>query len=186
MKKTLVLLLFSCLTIHAMAQAQVSLGLKAGVNLSKVDGKIEDVSSDNITSFNGGAFALIKLSKIGIQPEILFSKQGGKFDDADLDLTYVNVPVMVKLYLAAGVNLQAGPQFGFLTKAKLEDQDVKEFLKGTDMSASFGLGWDAPFGLIFDARYNLGLTEINDFDGDAIKNRVIQISIGYKFIKFGK
>jgi hypothetical protein len=58
-------------------------------------------------------------------------------------------------------------------------------LKGSDISAALGLGWDAPFGLSIDARYNLGLTKLNEGQSE-IKNQVIQISLGYKLFKFGK
>jgi len=183
MKRTFLFLIFSGLSFYAAAQG-FSLGLKAGVNMSNLDG-FED--SKNYTSFNAGVFGLIKLSKIGIQPEVLYSVQGTKVDDFKTELSYVNIPVMVKLYLAGGFNLQAGPQFGFLTSAKTDGEDIKDLVKSSDMAACVGLGWDAPFGLLFDARYNIGLNDINnseDVEG-AIKNKVIQISIGYKLFKFG-
>jgi hypothetical protein len=181
MKKVLLFFVLTIASFGVWAQAQVGIGLKAGANLAKLDGYDD---ADNYTGFHAGAFALVKLSKIGIQPEILFSQQGVKADDGDLKLTYVNIPVMLKIYLAAGVNLQVGPQFGFLTNAKHEGDDVKEFYKNSDLSASFGLGWDAPFGLMIDGRYNLGLSKINDGEG-SLKNQVIQISIGYKLFKLG-
>lgn len=169
----------------AFSQAQVAIGLKGGVNISKFD----ESASDNITSFHGGAFALVKLTKIGIQPEILFSQQGSKFSDIDYDelkTSYVTIPVMLKIYLAAGINLQAGPQFGFLTAAEIDGNDAKDSFKSSDISANVGLGWDLPFGLTVDARYNFGLQDVNDDPNlEALKSRVIQVSIGYKIFKLG-
>jgi hypothetical protein len=50
-----------------------------------------------------------------------------------------------------------------------------------------GIGWDLPMRLSIDARYNLGLTQIEDDASiEATKNQVFQISVGYKLIKFGK
>jgi hypothetical protein len=93
---------------------------------------------------------------------------------------------MLKLYLIAGLNLQAGPQFGFLTTAEIDGEDVKELYKKSDVSVGLGAGWDLPFGLTIDARYNLGLSKINDGAADsAVKNQVIQVSLGYKLIKLG-
>jgi hypothetical protein len=65
---------------------------------------------------------------------------------------------------------------------------IVDKLKGSDISAALGLGWDAPFGLSIDARYNLGLSKINEGTSTSaeIKNQVIQISLGYKLFKFGK
>lgn len=200
MKKITVLLCLIAvvgLTNRAMAQAEVAIGVKAGLNFSKLD--VNNISTDNRTGFNGGAFALFKFSKIGIQPELLFSKQGTKFkgntQDLNANFDYINIPVLLKLYTVAGINLQVGPQFGFLTLAEIEDDsngsvtkdDVKSFYKKSDVSLALGLGWDLPFGLTVDARYNLGLSKIQDNSSvDATKNQVIQVSVGYKLFKFGK
>ncbi|MCI0751636.1 MAG: PorT family protein [Flammeovirgaceae bacterium] len=173
------------ITSASFAQVQVALGLKGGVNISKAD---TDVSTDNVTGINAGAFALFKLTKIGIQPEVLFSQQGAKYDVNKLETSYINIPVMVKLYLAAGLNIQAGPQFGFLSKAEIDGANVKDSFKGSDLSANIGLGWDLPFGLLIDARYNIGLSDLDDSGVPAapsFKNRVIQLSIGYKLFKIG-
>jgi hypothetical protein len=186
----------------ANAQAQFAIGVKAGPNFANIDASSSvGANYKNRTGFHGGAFALIKLTKIGIQPELLFSQQGStvKFNSQDLEsnFTYVNIPIMLKLYTVAGINLQIGPQFGFLTSAESEFNpidnapqslaDVKSAYKKSDVSAALGLGWDLPFGLTIDARYNLGLSKINDGqNSDESKNQVIQVSVGYKLIKLGK
>ena len=181
------------------AQAQAAIGIKGGLNFANVD--IKDVSTDSRTGFHGGAFMLFKFSKIGIQPELIFSKQGNsfKFNSQELkaNYDYINIPIILKLYTVAGINIQVGPQFGFITKAEQDvpdlinstvtKQDVKDQLKGSDISAAIGLGWDLPFGLIIDARYNLGLSKINDSSGSSeAKNQVFQVALGYKFFKIGK
>ena len=194
MKKIIVLLFIAGASLQASAQVQVALGLKAGVNLSKLNTDDADANTSNITAFHGGAFALFKLTKIGVQPEFLFSQQGSSIDDVDLGkedlkMSYISIPVMLKFYLAAGFNIQAGPQFGFLNSAELKGvPDVKDGLKSSDVSANVGLAWDAPFGLVLDARYNIGLSDINDgsaIEGE-IKSGVFQFSLGYKIFKFGK
>lgn len=194
MKKLIVLLLIVGASITVYSQAEVSLGLKAGVNLSKLNTDDPEANTGNITAFHGGAFVLFKLTKIGIQPELLFSQQGSTIDDIsgnpeDLKMSYVTIPVMLKWYIAAGFNIKAGPQFGFLNSAELKGvPNVEDGLKSSDVSANVGLAWDAPFGLVLDARYNIGLSDINDgsdVQGE-IKSGVFQFSVGYKIFKFGK
>lgn len=185
MKKLILFAAITVLNVVAHGQAKIALGIKGGLNFSKVD--ISNVTSSGKTGYHGGVFALFKFAKIGIQPEIIFSQQGSVVDLEDWDSKYVNIPIILKLYLAAGVNLQLGPQFGFLNKAELDGQDIKDLLKSSDISAAFGIGWDALFRLTFDARYNLGLSNNNDDSGsETIKNQVFQISVGYKLFKFGK
>jgi len=185
MKKLILFAAITALNVVAYGQAKIALGIKGGLNFSKVD--ISNVTSSGKTGYHGGVFALFKFAKIGIQPEIIFSQQGSVVDLEDWDSKYVNIPIILKLYLAAGVNLQLGPQFGFLSKAELDGQDIKDLLKSSDISAALGIGWDALFRLTFDARYNLGLSNNNDDSGsETIKNQVFQISVGYKLFKFGK
>jgi len=179
----------------AAAQAQVAIGLKGGLNFSKVD----ESGIDNKTGIHAGGFVLIKASKIGVQPEVIFSRQGftqpSTSGDLKTQIDYVNIPIILKLYTVAGINLQIGPQFGFAASAKQElpaglpDVDIKDAVKGTDVSLGLGLGVDLPFGLTVDGRYNLGLSKVFDStstgSSDA-KNQVIQISVGYKLFKLGK
>lgn len=175
----------------AFSQAQFSLGLKGGLNFANLD--VSDIGGtyDNRTGYHLGAFGLFKFAKFGIQPEIIYSEQGSKVKDPNLgdfesNFSYVNIPIILKLYTIAGLNLQVGPQFGFLTSAEVDGDNIKDELKGSDFSVGLGVGWDAPFGLSLDARYNLGVSDVSDQAAAEIKNQVWQISAGFKILKFGK
>lgn len=191
MKKTLLTISLALISMVVFSQAKLEIGLKAGLNSSNVD--IDDPASniESASAFHGGLYTLIKLGKLGIQPEILYSPQNNEnvtaLGNIESQKVYIDIPVMVKLYLVAGVNIQAGPQFGILTSAETAGVDVKDNLKGSDVSAAIGAGWDAPFGLQANVRYIIGLSDINDLAGSttAIKNRTLQISVGYKLFKLG-
>jgi hypothetical protein len=152
------------------------------------------------TGWHGGAFVQWSFSMICIQPEFLFSQLGSKIKFNTLDLeanySYLNIPIIVKLYTIAGINLQAGPQFGFLTKAESDynpitgepinsTEDFKGAYKKSDVSLALGVGWDLPFGLTVDGRYNLGLSSVDDEAAFETKNQVWQVSVGFKLIKLG-
>ena len=187
MKKTVLTLTLLTLALTIFSQAKLDIGLKAGVNLSEVT--VEGKSTDGVTSLHGGVYVLAKLGNIGIQPEVLFSKQGSKVVGGEkIDLSYVNVPVMLKIYLPLGLNFQAGPQFGILTNAKDEaGKDITNTFKESDISVAAGAGWDAPFGLQLSARYILGLSDISVLDiRKTTKNNTFQIAVGYSLFKFGQ
>jgi hypothetical protein len=131
----------------------------------------------------------IKLTKLAIQPELIYSVQGSDVSTATssqaLELAYVNIPILLKFYLVGGLNLQAGPQFGFLASASQGGTDIKNMVKGMDTSVALGAGFDISK-FVIDARYNLGLSEINDAAGStAAKNQVFQLSVGFKLFDFG-
>lgn len=188
---------------QAFAQAQFAVGIKAGPNFATIDTKASpNTNYENRTGFHGGAFMLVKATKFGIQPEIIFSQQGSKVrinsQDFESNFTYMNIPVILKLYTLGGINIQAGPQFGFVTSAEapIEDQvgvysveDVKDRMKSSDFTVAMGLGWDFPFGLTLDARYNLGLSKIYEeapaHQTGTARNQVFQFSLGYKLINLG-
>lgn len=187
MKNALLSLSFILLGMMAWGQVAFEVGLKAGANFANAD--ISETDTDAITSYHGGIYTLIKLTNVGIQPEALISSQGAELPNSDdIDLSYLNIPVMVKFYLPAGVNLQLGPQFGILTEAEdSEGNDLTDALKSSDVSAAFGAGWDAPFGLQVSARYVLGLTDISDdpLRFDEFKNKTFQFAIGYSILNLG-
>jgi hypothetical protein len=204
MKKVKLLLVTICAVAcmqQAYSQAQTSIGIKGGVNFATLDvNQSLGANYNNRTGYHAGAFVLFKFGKVGIQPELLFSRQGAKVtysgQSADQYVDYINIPIMLKLYTVAGINLQIGPQVGFLSAAQAKatingissTQDLKNQYKNNDVSLSMGLGWDLPFGLSIDARYNHGLTKVNDGTNNTYdtKNQVFQISAGYKLFKFGK
>lgn len=173
---------------------EVKFGVKGGINLSNFTGDIEDNTSK--VGFQVGGFAEIKVSdKFSVQPELLYSEQGTKYDgdeDFKYNFSYLNVPVMAKYYVADKFSLEAGPQIGFLLSAKAKgeegdisvDADVKDFFETIDLGLNFGAGYDFTENLSAGLRYNLGLLNIaktEDGDDSKLNNSVFSLSVGYKF-----
>jgi hypothetical protein len=212
MKKVLLMTAIAVFGLTNINAQEVSFGAKAGLNLASING--DDVSElDSRTSFHFGAMAEIKISeKFSVQPELLYSGQGAKFEDSYTDFgfdireevtikyDYLNLPIMAKYYVSDGFSVEVGPQIGFLINAEADvdvsvsgpgvsetesgTEDIKDFTKGVDFGLNFGLGYKLKNGINFNARYNLGVSNINDGEGsDDFNNQngVFQISIGYFF-----
>ncbi len=198
------MLVFLAIGFNASAQIKFSMGVKAGPNFATINSQRDATTNyDNRTGFHAGAFALFKGEKVGIQPELIFSQQGSKFNyigspgspDLRANFSYLNVPIIVKLYTVAGINIQVGPQIGFLTSAKEEnfdvsngitEQNIKNDIHKTDLTLALGLGWDLPVGVTIDARYNWGLSDVRSGAGATQRNQVWQFSIGYKLFTLGE
>jgi hypothetical protein len=178
----LVIVLFALGFTNVNAQG-IDVGIKGGLNFASISGD-NTGDADTVTSFHFGAVAELSLTdKFSFQPELLYSGQGYSVDDFTVELNYINVPLMAKYYLTESLSLEAGPQLGFLISAKDESEDIKEFLNEVDFTANLGLGFKLSDTLNVAARYNLGLSDINnrqDFN-DKYKNGVFQISVGYNF-----
>lgn len=154
-------------------------GIKLGANFSSIS-DVNDMSSK--TGFQGGLFAGIKFNKVAIQGDILYSQQGAKFKPGKFDLDYVNIPIVIKYYLIQGLNIQVGPQFGFVVGDEVEEgYDYNK----SDISGVVGAGYDLPFGIRVDARYNIGFTDTfkeKNTNTDKGKSNVFSLALGYSFL----
>lgn len=178
---------------------ETKFGAKVGLNIASLTGDVENVSS--LVGFQLGGFVEFKISdKFAIQPELLYSAQGGKesFTEEGVKvegiskLGYIIIPIMAKYYVAKSFSLEAGPQIGFLTSAKGElkaegesfEVDIKDGLESVDFGLNLGAGYDFTEKFSAGLRYNFGLSNIANTDaGDDtdVKNSVLSISVGYKF-----
>lgn len=189
MRKLFFIAMIGFLGVGISSAQELDLGLKAGANFSNFsDTKGADMS--NKTGYHVGAFAAMRFGSIAIQPELLYSQQGAKFSGKDIDLNYVNVPVLLKYYIVSGLNLQVGPQFGFVV-----DDNIKNVFGGIgegietnnfDVSGLVGVGLDLPFGIRLDGRYNFGMgkvlkSNVANVEDPSFKNSVFTLSVGYSF-----
>lgn len=174
MKK--VILTISAVLAFGFANAQdIKFGVKAGANFSNLTGDADDLNLDGRTGFYVGGLADFAISeKFHVQPELLYSMEGA--EDAEID--YLRIPIMAKYYVTEGFNLQAGPVVGFKVNA---DEDVDELTTSTDFGLGLGAAYELTSGLFFDARYNIGLSNISDVDGFDVGTSAFQVGLGFRF-----
>ena len=169
--------------------AHTQFGIKAGVNIANihVEGENDNDEYDSRTGFHIGGLAHIHLSDhFAVQPEIVYSTEGAEATGVKLKRDYINVPVLVQYMINDGFRLQTGPQVGFLVSAKNEigdtEVDVKDNVNTVGFAWLFGASYLTKIGVGFDARYNLGITNINENNSiPESRNRVWQIGAFYQF-----
>lgn len=90
-------------------------GIRGGANCFNFGG--DDVSENNYTNrtgFHAGVYASIfATDRIAIEPGVYYSVKGTQNDDAVNSravLDYVDVPLLLRMYVSEGFNLFAGPQ----------------------------------------------------------------------------
>lgn len=187
MRKLFFITLIGFLGVGVSTAQEVDLGLKVGANFADFS-DVKGLDMSNKTGFQIGAFAAIRMGNVAIQPELLYSQQGAKFNHDKIELDYVNVPVMIKYYLVQGLNLQVGPQFGFIVNDNIGKvfDGIQSGVEANnfDVSGLVGVGLDLPFGIRLDGRYNFGFGDAikSDFGDTSAKNSVFTLSVGYSFL----
>lgn len=167
-----VILVFVFFCSSQVSAQSLDLGIKGGINYAS----LSNLDSDGRLGFTGGIFIGARFNTLGLQAEVLFSQQGGRLNQKDIETDYVLVPVLAKLHFLRIFNLQFGPQFSYLLNDNiLESEKV-------DISGAVGLGLSLGSGLRVDARYNFGFTDAVTFAGASGKNRFISLALGYSFL----
>ncbi|MGN0214698.1 MAG: porin family protein [Muribaculaceae bacterium] len=207
MKRLAIAMLVIC-TVCGMAQAQVHIGAKVGLNMSNFVGN--NSPHDMTVNYHVGGFVeLGLLGPLSIAPEVIFSTQGGNetvgnYQVGDIvnpkatvkwKTNYVNVPIMLKLNLLGKLSLDFGPQFGFnvTSKRKLDvpnyeesSYDYGDNTKKFDFALGIGATYNINRFLFVQGRYTMSVTKAYksnvlgvELPVDA-RNGVIQLSLGLK------
>ncbi|GAA4365148.1 porin family protein [Hymenobacter saemangeumensis] len=183
------------LAVAGTAKAQTTtFGVKAGASLSSVSGdNTENVKS--IIGFVGGVAANFGFSDLlSLQPELLYSMKGSKFESAGLKAegrtSYLDIPVLLKAN-ADGPFFELGPQVGFLLSQKTTKESNGRTTTSTDTEGTrqvdfgyvVGLGYQLESGLGIGLRYNGGIPDLSDPSepGQKQRNSVFQLQLGYMF-----
>jgi hypothetical protein len=167
------------------------LGLKAGINNSKISIDFDDYNSETILKAHFGAFARVGWGRVFVQPEFYFSAKGGDLSSGiiqtvtSFNYNTVDVPALLGFKIIKGgmVDLHAtlGPVFSFVTSATTEGEFSEEYFADNYIGVQYGLGLDIWF-LTFDARMEHGGSDMYkhpEFDG---KNQMFMFSVGFKIL----
>lgn len=126
-------------------QAQVSFGIRGGVNFSNINGRnAADDKLENklLPGFNAGVNVEIPIAdQFYIQPGLLFTTKGAKWEDTDVkwNIGYIELPInlVFKPELGAGKMLLGfGPYVAYGVTGKVKDGDNSEDIKFESKSSA--------------------------------------------------
>jgi outer membrane protein W len=198
----------------AQKAGDITVGVMAGVNYSKVSSDPEptDLTLDYKWGLVAGGFAGIQMNDVfSVELQALFSQKGTKVTgtgsnssaSGKVKVNYIEVPLLGKFWIPVSDSqirpfVFAGPYAAFKVGCTVEgaafsgsgtdcDQSTEINLKSTDFGVTGGAGLEFKAGaqvVRVDARYSLGLTDINDTSGSdntKIKNRAFAATVGIGF-----
>lgn len=190
MKSLLLLTFLSLCILPTLSSQNVNIGIKGGLNIYNIHND-NGGKYDNLAGFHIGLLGHIHLTRhLAFQPEVVYSTQGAKYnvleETVKIKLGYINVPLLIQYMFDNGFRLEVGPQIGFLLNAKSEinnnNTDIKSSIKSTDIGLALGIGYIVPStGFGIDARYNIGLSNINENGSTNSMNRGFQFGVLYQF-----
>lgn len=178
--------LLAIFLVGIVGTTQAQFGVRAGFSSAN----FSNTNFEARSGFHFGAYYNIGPDFISVEPGLQFSQKGyrgtelGTGKSIEEQLSYLNIPVLLRLNLIPAINFFAGPQASLLLSSeyKLGDQtsDSSEAIRGYDLGGVVGAQLRLPFGLNAQASYDFGLTSLNYFNID-VKNQVFKLSLGYSF-----
>ena len=206
MKKILTLVALMAVTLSAKAQHEegdVTIQPRVGITISN----ITDGDKSKINLAYGVDFERFFTDQFSVGLGVMFTNQGCKYDvlsdtgagdkkinDIKFNIYYGILPIMANYYVLPGLALKAGIQPAYRVKANLESDGTKLDFDNTldalfggdtklntfDLSIPVGFSYEYA-GITLDARYNFGLTKLISNAQKGIYNKVITVTLGYKF-----
>ena len=191
--------------LHFMPKVGFSLASIMGLDGSTRAGANVGLSGEYL--FSNERFAMEAGVYYSMQGASQKQKYAGEYLTGTIKNDYINIPIYAKLYVLKGLNVFAGPQFGFKVRNKFTlDGGPKEHYETInldnvfypfDFSLCIGAGYLFENGLFFSCNYNFGLTDVLKeknvyIEGETaafeimkedktIRNGVFQANIGWRF-----
>jgi hypothetical protein len=178
------LLLILIFAGNQQVQAQVKAGVRAGLNYPNMS----VLNPEDHNGFHIGTYLKISLAGIvALEPGIQyahreFTSQWNN-NTYEVNLNYLEVPMLFRLSVFPFVNIFGGPQASVLLKKKWNGEgymDSMGTLPSYEMGGVAGIGIKLPLGFNVQGSYDFGLTPL-DYNNQEIKNRIFKLSLGKNF-----
>lgn len=161
MKKALLWVAFTMISTAAIAQANSGFGIKGGLNynangdyLASAEAAIEN--PDRNVGYHLGIFYKFG-NNIYLRPELMYTWTKSEYSDGDLNISKLDLPVLVGIELIGPLHIFAGPDFQYIINGKFGGTTLSDIESDFTVGLHIGLGVNlGPLGV--DLRYERGLS----------------------------
>ena len=201
MKKFLMIVGLALTSISGFAQNEVgSLTVTPKIGLSAANMTTFEKSDYRVGFTAGAELGYQVIPDFTVSVAAMYSQQGTKahteWSDGTIKLDYLNLPIMANYYWDYGITLKVGLQPSINLSAKgtingqqseceLDGASIDEYgnkilLRPVMVSLPVGISYETKSNLVFDLRYNIGITDAIRFNNKRSTNFVLQLTVGYK------
>ena len=156
----------------------ITYGVKAGLGGSTFFGSGFVGIGDRIGGFVGGIAEIPAFfDGFYLQPEVLFSLEGSDIGFENLNLLYLQFPLMGKYHITDEIAVEFGPQLGFLIADNFEA--IGNDTNTINLGVNIGGGYRLNENFYFQLRFSPSFTNV--FDNTNLKNASVRVGAAYFF-----
>ncbi|KPM31559.1 Hypothetical protein I595_2051 [Croceitalea dokdonensis DOKDO 023] len=162
MRKTLLILVVALVSTTAFSQAGSGFGFKGGLNYSGNGDYFNSVADafenpDRNAGFHFGIYGKLG-NKIYLRPELVYTNTSSGYEQGDLKIQKLDVPVLVGIKVVGPLHVFAGPAFQYILDTEFDGVSIGDIENDFSVGANLGIGVNlGKFGI--DLRYERGFTE---------------------------
>jgi hypothetical protein len=188
------LCLFFVCVLSWPAAAQLSLGIRGGLNLSDVVINNTTDNPDAESDFrmkagiHAGIFSSVDVGRrTRLSAELLYSNKGVRAINNRINLHYISLPILFEYVITAKWLAEVGPELSYLVVVRSEYGNVSSLWNNKiDIGMDVGIRYSITSTLSAGLRFNAGFLSVienggTNASGEKIRfqNRVLQLSIAY-------
>ncbi|MDO6820999.1 porin family protein [Zobellia sp. 1_MG-2023] len=161
MRKTLLTAVFALISIAAFSQKDlVEIGVKAGLNYSANGDYFESIGDaardpDRNMGYHLGLFTKIGVNRIYFRPELMYTKTKSDYSGDKLDISKLDMPLLVGAKILGPLHVFAGPSFQYILDTEFDGISIDDIENDFSVGANIGAGVDLGK-LGIDIRYERG------------------------------
>lgn len=189
MKKTILIAALALFGWSASAQSGPGFGIKGGLNYAGNGDFFNSAenaysSPDRNIGYHIGVFGKFG-DNIYLRPELVYTTTKSGYDEGDLKMNKLDVPVLLGIKVIGPLNVFAGPAFQYITNTKFDGVTIDDV--ENDFTVGLNVGAGVNFGKLgIDVRYERGFSDneitfinsnLTSLSGDRVDTRPDQIIV---------
>ena len=197
MKRLILLLTLITIGMSTLVAQKIAILPKVGINIATMKNQEMAISS-GYTQFESSKTAVRTVvaadfiyslnDRVALISGLSYNQRGCSFCDVvdktgnilknNYKLDYLDLPIKLRVNLVGGLGVSSGLVFGFLIKARHNQDDLRIICNNINYSLPLGISYEWKH-LVLDVTYEFGLNHVY-CDGD-VNHRNCLVTLGYKF-----